>query len=108
MKDEDDLKKKIEALEQENRALRDAASRPGKRNIIVVSEGSYEGHPIIIIEPTSGRPFKMGLHKASLALHCIEQVKQFVTRHNAEIKDCEIIRGSDDGSEGGGKSDLQI
>lgn len=107
MNDEDDLKKRIEALEKENRALRDAVSNPAKRNVIVVSEGSYQGHPTITFE-AGGRPFTLGLRKASVVLYCAEHVKRFVSRHKGEIKDWEIVRGSDDGGTGSGKSNVQI
>lgn len=107
MKDEDELKKKIESLEQENRTLRDVVSRPGKRNVIVVSEGSYQGHPTITFD-AGGRPFTMGLRKAAVMLHCVENVKRFVSRHKAEIKDCEIIRGTGGEGETGSAADLQI
>ena len=109
MKDEEELKKKIEALENENRALRDAVSRPlGRRNVIVVTEGSYQGHPTISFEASNGRPFTLGLRKAAIVLHCAEQVKRFVAEHKGEIKDWEIVRGSAGGRESDGKTDLQI
>ena len=98
MQPEDELKKKIEALEQENRALRDAVSHPGRRNVIVVSEGSYQGHPTITFE-AGGRPFTLGLRKAAVVLFCSERIKEFVSRHKAEIKDWEIVRGTDGDSE---------
>jgi hypothetical protein len=41
-------------------------------------------------------------------LYCAEQVKRFVTEHKGEIKDWEVVRGSDGGNVSGGKSDLQI
>lgn len=105
MNGDDDLKKRIEALEKENRALRDVVSNPAKRNVIVVSEGSYQGHPTITFE-AGGRPFTLGLRKASVVLYCAEHVRRFVARNKGEIKDWEIVRGSDGG--GGGKADVQI
>lgn len=107
MNDEDELKKRIEALENENRTLRDAVSSTGKRNVIVVSEGSYQGHPTMTFD-AGGRPFTMGLRKAAVMLHCVEHVKRFVNRHKAEIKDREIVRGTDQVGESEGRSDLQI
>lgn len=107
MKDEDELRKKIEALENENRALRNAVSRPGKQNVIVVSEGSYQGHPTITFE-AGGRPFTLGLRKASVVLYCAEHVKRFIGKHKAEIKDLEIVRGGDSSVEAGSGKDLQI
>ena len=97
MKPEDDLKMKIEALEQENRALRDAVSNPEKRKVILVSEGSYQGHPTITFE-AGGRPFTLGLRKAAVVLFCSEHVKGFLSRHKAEIKDWEILRGTSGGN----------
>lgn len=107
MKDEDDLKKNIEALERENRALRDAVSNPAKRNVIIVSEGSYQGHPTITFE-AAGRPFTLGLRKAAVVLYYTEQVKQFVSRHAAEIRDWEIVRGNDGGRQTAGRTEVQI
>jgi len=107
MKDEDDLKRKIEELERENRALRSAVAGTGKRNVIVVSEGSYQGHPTITFE-VSGRPFTLGLRKASVVLYCSELVEIFVKRHKGEIKDLEIVRGSADNEDKNGKADVQI
>ncbi len=107
MKSEDELRRRIEELEQENRTLREAVNRPGKRNVIVVSEGSYQGHPTITFE-AGGRPFTLGLRKASVVLYCAEHVKRFISRHKAEITDWEIVRGRDGSSDAGGKADVQI
>jgi hypothetical protein len=107
MSGEDDLRKRIEALENENRALRNAASRPANKNVIVVTEGSYQGHPTISFE-AGGRPFTLGLRKASIVLHCKEQIDDFVKRHKSEIKDLEIVRGNGDGGEAREKTDIQI
>lgn len=84
------LQKRIEELERENRALRHAASQPGKRNAIVVTESSYQGHPTISFDGP-GRPFTLGLRKAAVVLYCLEEVRQFVARHNGEIKNMEIL-----------------
>ncbi|HOB98778.1 MAG TPA: hypothetical protein PKM43_08540 [Verrucomicrobiota bacterium] len=43
METEQELKMRIEALERENQALRAAAKTPGKANIIIVTESSYQG-----------------------------------------------------------------
>ena len=109
MKNEEELRKKIEDLENENRALRDAVTRPlGRRNVIVVTEGSYQGHPTMSFEASNGRPFTLGLRKAAIVLYCAEQVKRFVTEHKGEIKDWEVVRGSGGANASTGKSDLQI
>jgi hypothetical protein len=107
MSEEDDLHKRIEALEQENRALRETVNRPGKRNVIVVTEGTYQGHPTITFE-AGGRPFTLGLRKLSVVLYCSEWVKIFVSRHKGEIKDWEIVRGNGGDGEGEARSDQQI
>ena len=107
MNTEDDLKKRIEALEQENKALRETTSRPGKTNTIIVTEGSFKGHPTITFE-AGGRPFTLGVRKAAVVLHCVDVVRRFVNRHDAEIKGWEIVRGSDTKGESGGRADLQI
>jgi hypothetical protein len=107
MKEEDDLRKKVEELERENRALRDAMGRSGRRNVIIVSEGNYQGHPTITFE-AGGRPFTLGLRKASVVLYCTEHVKRFVSRHKGEIKDWEIVQASDGSGASGGRTNLQI
>lgn len=107
MQSDEELRKRIDALEQENRALREAAIRPGKRNVIAVSEGTYQGHPTITFE-AGGRPFTLGLRKAAVLLCCTEQVKRFVRKHNAEIKDMEVLRASRPGGDVEWRPDLQI
>ena len=107
MKSEDELRKQVEALQLENQALRNAVNRPGKRNVIIVSEGSYQGHPTITFE-AGGRPFTLGLRKLAVLMYCAELVKRFVSRHKAEIKDWEIVRGSAGDGDGDERSDLQI
>jgi hypothetical protein len=105
MSDADDLKKRIEALENENRTLRDAVSNPAKRNVIIVTEGSFEGHPTICFEAGRTR-VTLGLRKAAMVLYCMEQLKKFVSRQKGELKDWEVVRGT--GDSGGGKADVQI
>lgn len=106
MNADDDLKKRVEALERENRALRTAMERPAKANVVIVTEGSYQGHPTMTFE-AGGRPFTLGLRKLAVVLHCAEHVKRFVSGHKAEIKDWEIVRGSD-GADRGGRDDMKI
>ncbi|MGC1453049.1 MAG: hypothetical protein WA830_23710 [Candidatus Sulfotelmatobacter sp.] len=107
MSTDTDLQQRIEALERENRALRDAGARPGKENVIVVTEGTFKGHPTITLE-VGGRPFTLGVRKAAVVLRCVDEVRRFVSRHNAEIKDWEIVRGSAATDQAGGRADLQI
>lgn len=107
MKPEEELREQMEALRLENQALRNAVNRPGKRNVIIVSEGSYQGHPTITFE-AGGRPFTLGLRKAAVMLYCVEYVKRFVVRHKSEIKDWEIIKGSSTSGEPARQEDVQI
>jgi hypothetical protein len=107
MNTEDDLRKKIEALEQENKTLREATTRRGKADAVVITEGSFKGHPTITFE-AGGRPFTLGVRKAAVVLRCVDEVRRFVSRHNAEIKDWEIVRGSAPAGQAGGRPDLQI
>jgi phosphoenolpyruvate synthase/pyruvate phosphate dikinase len=107
MNAEDDLRKRIEALERENKTLREAPGRPTKANAIVVTEGTYKGHPTITFEVT-GRPFTLGVRKAAVVLYCVDHVRSFVSRHKAEIQDREIVRGSDTDGESGDRAELRI
>lgn len=107
MQDPEALRKKIEELERENQSLREAARNPGKHNVIVITEGTYQGHPTITFE-AGGRPFTLGLRKASVVLYCTEYVKRFVSRHKGDIKDWEIVAGHDGSGASGSKTEIQI
>lgn len=102
-----EIKEKIESLERENRALRDAMNRQGKSNVIVVTEGSYQGHPTISFE-ASGRPFALGLRKAAVVLHCSANIRAFVQKHNAELQDVLVLSGVEAKSADSREGDLQI
>ena len=96
MGQDEDIKKRLEALERENRSLREAIAHGASSNkTIRCTVGEYMGHPTIKFE-TGGRPFSLGLRKAAIVLRCIEYVKKVVTQHNGEIKDCEVVDGDDD------------
>ncbi len=51
-------------------AQRTTASRP--------QTGQYKGHPMIILNPDDRFPFQFGLHKASLILQHINDIREFV------------------------------
>jgi hypothetical protein len=76
------LRKRIEALERTTWVLRHGVSRPGKRNVNVVSEGTYQGHPTITFE-AGGHPFTPGFRRASVVLYLPEHVKRLVSSHKA-------------------------
>jgi hypothetical protein len=100
----EELTKRIEALERENRALRELQP---KEKVIIVTEGSYQGHPTISFE-ASGRPFTIGLRKAAILAHCHDVVRNFVRNHNAELRNHEVILKGEIKSDDGRESDLQI
>ena len=107
MGQDDDLKKRLESLERENKELKNAIGRGAAPNkTIRCTVGEYMGHPTITFE-TGGRPFSLGLRKAAIVLRCIEYVKRFVTQHNAEIKDCEVV-DEDSEEKGDSHSDNKI
>ena len=91
MAQDEDLKRRLEALERENKALKQAASHGAVGNkIIRCSVGEYKGHPTITFEAGSHR-LTLGVRKAAIALYCSEQLKGFVSKHNGEIQDFEIV-----------------
>jgi len=92
MNSDDELKKRLEALERENRALKDAMSRGSQSaKTIFYSIGDYKGHPTISFEGAC-RPFSLGLKKAAVVLVCAEQIREFVVAHKALLDDHKAFR----------------
>ncbi len=57
-------------MNQNSSAQRTTVSRP--------QTGQYKGHPMIILNPDDRFPFQFGLHKASLILQHINDIREFV------------------------------
>jgi hypothetical protein len=93
MGQEDELKKRLEALERENRELKKAAGRGTSQNkTIGFSTDDFKGHPTITFE-FGGRRLTFGVRKAAVVVRCIDHIKRFVAEHNGEISDWDVVRG---------------
>jgi hypothetical protein len=76
---EEDLRKKIEALERENQQLK-SARRPSE---YTVREEKYKGHPVLVFEgPSLIRPMTLGVGKLKAVQACSPQIDQFLSRHS--------------------------
>ena len=107
MGNDEDLRKRLEALERENKELKKAAGRGTPQNrTIRYSIGDFKGHPTITFE-IGGRHLTLGLRKAAVVLRCMEHIRTFVADNNGEISDWEVFRGAD-GEKSPGGDDLQI
>lgn len=75
---EEDLRKKIEALERENQQLK-AARRPSE---YTVREEKYKGHPVLVFEgPSLIRPLTLGFGKLKALQACWDKVDDFLAKH---------------------------
>jgi predicted Ser/Thr protein kinase len=106
MPQDEELKKRVEALERENRELKKAAGRGTPPKTIRYSIGDFKGHPTITFE-IGGRHLTLGLRKAAVVLRCIEHIRTFVADNNGEISDWDVVQGAD-GEKSSGGDDLQI
>ena len=93
MPSEDDLRNQLEKLRQENLKLKDQLQEKSTFNttkkVIRYSYGSYKGHPVITFEGP-GRPFSIGLKKASVILACKNVLESFVHKHSATLSDYSV------------------
>jgi ClpP class serine protease len=50
----------------------------------IVEEGEYKGSPMLVLKNTEEDrwPFQFGLKKAKLIMEHIEEIKQFVQKHD--------------------------
>jgi len=72
---EQDLRKKVEALERENQQLK-AARRPSE---YTVQEEKYKGHPVLVFEgPSLIRPLTLGVGKLKAVQACRNQIDMFL------------------------------
>jgi hypothetical protein len=77
---EEDLRKKIEALERENQQLK-AARRPSE---YTVREEKYKGHPVLVFEgPSLIRPMTLGVGKLKAVQACRDQIDSFLRTRSA-------------------------
>jgi hypothetical protein len=93
MEPDAELRTQLEELRQENRKLKVQLQEKTLLNTslktIRYTIGSYKGHPVITFEGI-GRPFSIGLKKASVLLACHNEIARFVDQHNATLSDYSI------------------
>ena len=91
----DELRAQLERLRQENHELKtrlkDDTNKKHQR-VIRYAFGSYRGHPIVTFEGI-GRPFSIGLKKASVILACQRELEEFVNINNAALAGYVIEKG---------------
>ena len=76
---EEELKKKIEALERENQQLK-SARRPAD---YTVREEKFKGHPVLVFEgPSLIRPMTLGIGKLKAISACSSQIRGFLARND--------------------------
>jgi hypothetical protein len=76
---EEDLRKKVEALERENEQLK-AGKRPQQ---CTVREEKFKGHPVLVFEgPSLIRPMTLGLGKLKALQQCWGKVEAFLVKHS--------------------------
>lgn len=89
---EEELKKKIEALERENQQLK-AARRPEE---YTVREEMFKGHPVLVFEgPSLIRPMTLGMGKLKAIQSCRASIDQFLAK-NARSTESRKTGATDD------------
>lgn len=84
--DSDKIKKELQVLKLENLALKRALGAiEQKDKTIYCNAGDYNGHPILTFNGP-GRPFSIGLKKATTLLLCTEHIREFVIQHGKELE----------------------
>ena len=74
---EEELKKKIEALERENQQLK-AARRPEE---YTVREEMFKGHPVLVFQgPSLIRPMTLGMGKLKAIQACRNEIESFLRK----------------------------
>lgn len=77
---EEDLRKKIAALERENEQLK-AGKRPQQ---YTVREEKFKGHPVLVFEgPSLIRPMTLGVGKLKAVQACRDQIDSFLRSRSA-------------------------
>lgn len=99
MAQDDELRRRLEELERENRRLKEAAAGKAKEKVIRYSLGHFKGSPTISFE-VNGRHFTLGVRKAAIALRCTEPIKKFVSQHDGELNEWTVIQDQNSGCSG--------
>jgi hypothetical protein len=77
--DEQEMRKRLRELEEENARLRSAV-KPSASAKLVVTESEYKGHPTLTFEGPV-RPFSLGLRKLQLIKEAWPEIESFLQRH---------------------------
>lgn len=77
---QEDILKRLQQLEEENRRLRETATKAPLDKIEVV-EGEYKGHPTLTFKGPF-RHFTLGLTKVKAINECWSQVEAFIRKHS--------------------------
>lgn len=84
MSNADDILNRLNALEAENRKLREQLSGKPPEKEITTHVSMWKGHPVIRFEGNF-RPFSLGLKKASIVLEKLDDVKFFVDNNRQHV-----------------------
>ncbi len=84
MADNDELLRRIQALEAENAKLRHAVGGKDAPKQTTATIGMWKGFPIITFEGNF-RPFSIGLKKAAVILDKLDDVRFFVSNNQNRI-----------------------
>jgi hypothetical protein len=79
---EQDILKRLHQLEEENARLRGVPKT--KSTELVVSEGDYNGHPVLTFDGR-GKRFSIGLKKLRAVQEAWPLVEQFLQRHKSAM-----------------------
>ena len=77
--DEQEMRKRLRELEEENARLRSAV-KPSASAKLVVTESGYKGHPTLTFDGPV-RPFSLGLRKLQLIKEAWPEIELFLQRH---------------------------
>jgi SPX domain protein involved in polyphosphate accumulation len=80
-----ELMKRLEALEAENKRLKEkTGDAPAK---LEIKETEFKGHPMLEFKKGNSRPFSMSVKKLTAIHEGWEQVQAFLKKHNAILSD---------------------
>ncbi len=82
-----DLLKRLKALEEENARLRAASVKEEAK--LIVTEGEYKGFPTLTFDG-SVRRFSLGLTKLRALKQAWPQIEEFLERHSKAVDDDDI------------------
>jgi len=75
--DSEELERRIRELERENARLK-GTNDPQK---LVITEGEYQGRPLLTFQRGNSRPFSLGVKKLEAVRDGIDDVKAFLEQH---------------------------